>query len=204
MNLILAKSFISVAEQEEILEAVSTLKYSPKTLDNVHIESVAKSLNGFSILHDMTNTKVSHAVSSFQSNNNLVEGGFELFYKFKDKIASSLNISSNHVFFQGVYMKDGGEIKPHYDAAYPGYITYKCNINVKSTPYNIHVDKKDLLIVERDLYCFEASLYKHWVEPCKGERILLSYGFLLPYEELGYEKDNPQIRLSERIQNKFQ
>jgi hypothetical protein len=54
------------------------------------------------------------------------------------------------------------------------------------------------------LYCFEASLYKHWTEEFNSRRVFLSFGFLVPYNVLGRNENDPRIRLSRRIENYFQ
>jgi len=75
----------------------------------------------------------------------------------------------------------GGEIRKHYDVGIPGYITYKCNICV-SGPENdlIYAGKEFLTINPLSLYCFEANLYKHWMNSSPIPRMHLSYGFILP------------------------
>ena len=101
-------------------------------------------------------------------------------------------------------MNRGGKIDPHYDASVEGYINYKCNLSVLSEDYVMHIDKNEVLIQEGDLYCFEASLYKHWTDPFKSRRIFISFGFLLKYEELGRTPEDPRVRLSNRIAKYFQ
>jgi uncharacterized cupin superfamily protein len=88
----------------------------------------------------------------------------------------------------------------HYDAGIPGYITYKCNICV-SGPENdtLFIDNSEFNLKLGDLYCFEANFYKHWVNPSEIPRVLLSYGFILPIEELGYKESDSRVRLSNRI-----
>jgi hypothetical protein len=55
------------------------------------------------------------------------------------------------------------------------------------------------------MYCFEASLYKHWTpEPFNSRRVMLSFGFVLPYEALNRSEDDPRVRLSKRIERYFQ
>jgi hypothetical protein len=101
-------------------------------------------------------------------------------------------------------MNTGGEIKPHYDTSIDGFINYKCNISVESEDYKLYLEDSDIPVSEMDLYCFEASLYKHWVKPFSRKRILLSYGFLLRYETLGRSGDDSRVKLSKRIIKKFQ
>ena len=59
-------------------------------------------------------------------------------------------------------------------------------------------------IYETDLYGFEASLYKHWTNEFNCRRVFLSFGFILPYEILNRDKNDPRIRLSKRIEKYFQ
>jgi hypothetical protein len=59
-------------------------------------------------------------------------------------------------------------------------------------------------INEGDLYCFEASLYKHWSNEFNFNRILLSFGFVLKYSELGRNEYDHRVRLSNRIEKYFQ
>ena len=101
-------------------------------------------------------------------------------------------------------MNKGGKINPHYDASIDGYINYKCNISVLSEDYNIYIDDEVELISETDLYCFEASLYKHWTNEFNSRRVFLSFGFILPYEILKRDENEPRIRLSRRISKYFQ
>ena len=59
-------------------------------------------------------------------------------------------------------------------------------------------------IDEGDLYCFEASLYKHWSNSFDFDRIILSFGFILEYSDLGRDENDPRVRLSKRIERYFQ
>ena len=128
----------------------------------------------------------------------------EIIINLIDKIAKTLNISKNHIFLQVVNMNRGGKIDPHYDASISGYINYKCNLSILSEDYLMHIDKNNILIQETDLYCFEASLYKHWTDPFKSQRIFLSFGFMLKYEDLKRDENDPRVRLSKRIEKYFQ
>lgn len=80
---------------------------------------------------------------------------------------------------------------------------FKCNLNVLPDKDRICVDKDSFNLLECDLYCFEASLFKHWLDINEKERIILSYGFLLPYNDLGWNENSPRVRLSQRIWKKF-
>ena len=116
-----------------------------------------------------------------------------------------MNLPTDNIFLQAVDMNKGGKIKAHYDIGISGYINYKCNISVLSEDYDFFIDKNVITIHETDMYCFEASLYKHWTEKeFKSRRVLLSYGFLIPYEALGRSENDPRVRLSKRIEKYFQ
>jgi hypothetical protein len=101
-------------------------------------------------------------------------------------------------------MKKGGKIQPHYDASIDGYINYKCNISVLSEDYKIFIDGSSPVIKQKDLYCFEASLYKHWTEEFNSRRVFLSFGFIVPYSVVGRTETDPRVRLSQRISKYFQ
>lgn len=102
--------------------------------------------------------------------------------------------------FRFIVVGPGGEVRKHYDAGKPGYIVYKCNI-VVSGPTNdmIHVGKKTMSIPPKCLYCFEANLYKHWIDPADESRVHLSYGYIVPYSDLGWDVNSDQVRLSNKI-----
>lgn len=116
-----------------------------------------------------------------------------------------MKINKDNTFLQILTQDNGGLIYPHYDSAIDGYITYKCNICVKSeNDWVLYIDKGLLEVKELDLYCFEASLYKHWTDKFKNKRIILSYAFILPYADLARDENCPRVRLSKRIVKYFQ
>jgi hypothetical protein len=122
-----------------------------------------------------------------------------------DKFSDLLNIPKDHTFLQIVDMNKGGVIGKHYDASYDGFINYKCNVSVLSEDYDFCVDDEIISVNQSDLYGFEASLYKHWTpNSFSSRRILLSFGFLIPYESLGRTESDPRVRLSKRIEKYFQ
>jgi hypothetical protein len=121
-----------------------------------------------------------------------------------DRISNELNLPKENIFLQAVDMNKGGKINPHYDASINGYVNYKCNISVLSEDYDFFLDKEILKIQETDLYCFEASLYKHWTNEFNSRRVFLSFGFILKYEDLGRDINDPRVRLSKRIEKYFQ
>jgi hypothetical protein len=202
--MLILKNFLTQEEQPQIIQYAKSI--NPCTsIENEHIKKINDQINGFSVLCDLTQTEVSKSVAKFQGDNTQIESVPDLFYEIKNRICSLCDITDKNVFFQLISMKKGGRVAPHYDAACPGYITYKCNVVVKGPPTDvIYVDKYPNTIEELSLYCFEASLYKHWADACEYDRILLSYGFLLPYRELLWDEDSPRVRLSNRIWKKFQ
>jgi hypothetical protein len=198
------ENFISDSDKNKIISYVSGLKGNSK-IDNVHIRSVASKLKGDSFMFDITGTEISTKLSNFQSSNNLVNLELpEIFYIILDKISTTLGISKDHVFLQILVQDKGGWIHPHYDSSIDGCITYKCNISVQSEDYIFFIEGDQLNIKEGDLYCFEASLYKHWSRPFSNKRIILSFGFILPYRDLGRDESCPRVRLSRRILKYFQ
>jgi hypothetical protein len=75
---------------------------------------------------------------------------------------------------------------------------------VLSENYDFFVGDESINIEKTDLYAFEASLYKHWTNEFNSRRILLSFGFVLPYEVLNRTENEPRVRLSKRIGRYFQ
>lgn len=197
-------NFVSDIDIKKITSFISKIDID-LNIDNKHIISVASKLNGVSFMFDISKSEISNKLSMFQSSNNILDIDLpDIFLELVDKISSYLSISSDNVFLQILSQDKGGFIHPHYDSAIDGYITYKCNICIDSEDYKLFIDKESFDISKCDLYCFEASLYKHWTNPFNSKRIILSYGFILPYEELGRCDNDPRVRLSKRIINYFQ
>ena len=172
---------------------------------NHHLTELSKVINGKSFIFDISNTHYTNYITKFQSISEVKNEKLpEIIINLIDKIAKTLNISKDHIFLQVVNMNRGGKIDPHYDASISGYINYKCNLSILSEDYLMHIDKNNILIQETDLYCFEASLYKHWTDPFKSQRIFLSFGFMLKYEDLKRDENDPRVRLSKRIEKYFQ
>ncbi len=174
--------------------------------DNHHINEIRKNLNGDSLMFDISKTEYTNKITTFQSGNDVLPYEIpQLITEIIERIAKNINIPNENVFLQVLDMKKGGKINPHYDAAIDGYITYKCNISVLSEDYNLIVDKENFELKEYDLYCFEASLFKHWTErEFNSRRVLLSFGFILPYSALNRTEDDYRVRLSKRIEKHFQ
>lgn len=199
------KNFISSDEKTEIIDWVNSIGVINQSITNHHIKEVRKTLNGNSFMFDVSETKETTAICKFQSSDNIITEGYpEVIDNIIERISEKVKISKNRVFFQVVDMNTGGKINPHYDATVDGFINYKCNVSVLSDDYKFYIDKDIMDINEGDLYCFEASLYKHWSNEFKSRRILLSFGFVLSYSELNRTDDDPRVRLSKRIQKYFQ
>jgi len=204
-NYKIINNFITDEEVKKILFWVDKIDHIPNT-NHHHIVEVRKDLNGYSHMYDISKTDLTKFVTKKQSGDDVVQNELpELFLNLLDKISKSFDIPQDNSYLQIVDMNKGGKIRAHYDVAINGYISYKCNISVLSEPYELNVDKDVFKINPKDLYCFEASLYKHWTEKEFNSRsVLLSYGFLIPYEKLGRNENDPRVRLSKRIQKYFQ
>lgn len=162
-------------------------------------------MNGESHMFDMTKSNLSSRLSEYQSSGNINKQILpDVIAYLMFRISDIFEISNNDVFLQIINQKRGGLIHPHYDSAVDGYITYKCNICIESDDYRLYVGDDYVDVRQSDLYCFEASLFKHWTEPFKNKRVILSYGFILPYSELGRTENDPRVRLSKRIEKYFQ
>ncbi len=199
--------FISNDESLLILNWLETIKsINNNVCDNDHINIIRKNLNGNSYMFDISKNHLTKEITEFQSGNNIIDISLPtIISNIIERISKSINIKSDNVFLQVLDMEKGGKINPHYDTAVGGYITYKCNISVLSEEYSLIVDKDIFNIKKLDLYCFEASIYKHWTQSeFNSRRVLLSFGFIIPYSELGRIKDDPRIRLSNRIVKYFQ
>jgi len=197
MNFVVKPDFLT-SEDVEIIKSYE--KPSIGEIQNYHIKSVNDAVKGWSIMHDFNKTEVSKEVTQFQGEGTLVDEVPNYYRELGQRIADDVGISSEHMFLQYIVIGSSGEIRKHYDAGKPGYVTYKCNVSVAG-PQNdqIHVGDEVLPITLQGLYCFEANLYKHWMESSDIPRIHLSYGYILPYATLGWEEDCPRVRLSNKI-----
>ncbi len=190
---------------DEILSWVDKIKHE-ETGNNYHVNEVAKMLNGKSFMFDLSKSELTKFISSEQSGENVInESVPTIITRLVDKISQKIQIPDDNVFLQVLDMQSGGTIKPHYDVAVPGFINFKCNLSVLSEDYSVCIENNIFKISEKDLYCFEASLYKHWTMlPFNSRRVLLSFGFILPLSSLQRSEDDPRVRLSNRIQKYFQ
>lgn len=205
MSHLIFNDFINETEACQIVDWVSGLS-SEKGSPNHHLGELSKSLNGSSTIFDISKTEKTKFIAGFQSISGVKQDDVpDFIHSIITRISEKLNIPTTDIYLQAVDMYKGGTIQKHYDAAIDGYINYKCNISVLAEDYEFCVDDSTLLVKQGDLYCFEASLYKHWTpKPFNSRRIMLSFGFILPYEVLGRDSNDTRVRLSKRIEKYFQ
>jgi len=203
-NYKIVKNFISDDEVIVIVDWVDSL--NPEDGDpNYHLSEISKGLKGKSCIIDISNTELTNYITNFQSVSKVSQQEVPPIIKTLFKRISDLNnLPLDNIFIQAVDMNKGGKIQPHYDSSVDGFINYKCNISVLSDNYEIFIDKSSPTIEQKDLYCFEASLYKHWTNEFNSRRVFLSFGFLLPYSVLKRDINDPRVRLSKRIKKYFQ
>ena len=198
------KGFITKEESNQIVNWLDLINHTGND-SNHHLTELAKSLNGKSCIFDISNTPLTNYITKFQSISGVSKEKLpDFIYELIDRISKEFNLPKDNIFLQAVDMNNGGKIKPHYDASIDGYVNYKCNISVLSEDYNFYIDKESIKVNESDLYAFEASLYKHWTNEFNSRRIFLSFGFILKYEDLGRNENDPRVRLSKRIKKYFQ
>jgi len=198
------KNFISDDEVNLIVDWVDSVNHNGND-SNHHLTELSKDLKGKSYMFDISNTQLTNYITKFQSISDVSKEILpEFIYKIIDRISEEFNFPKDNIFLQSVDMNKGGKIQPHYDASINGYINYKCNISVLSEDYDLFLDKDSIKIQETDLYGFEASLYKHWTNEFNSRRVFLSFGFIVPYDVLGRDKNDPRVRLSRRIERFFQ
>jgi hypothetical protein len=198
------KNFITKDESTLIVNWIDSVNHSGSD-SNYHLTELSKTLNGKSCIFDISNTSLTNYITKFQSISDVSTDPLpDFIYEIIDRISKEFNFPKENVFLQAVDMKKGGKINPHYDASLDGYINYKCNISVLSENYDFHIDKTTIKIQETDLYGFEASLYKHWTDEFNSRRVFLSFGFILKYEDVDRQINDPRIRLSKRIKKYFQ
>jgi hypothetical protein len=203
-NFKIKKNFITQTESIQILDWIDSLNHSGNG-SNYHLSEIAKDLNGASYIFDISKTDLTKYITKFQSVSDVSFDDLPYFiHEIIDRISTEFNLPKENVFLQVLDMNGGGKIKPHYDASVYGYVNYKCNVSVLSEAYDFFLDKDIISIKEHDIYGFEASLYKHWTNPFKSRRVLLSFGFVLPYEAVSRKEDDPRVRLSNRLVKYFQ
>ena len=198
------KNFITQDEANQIVNWLDSVNHTGED-SNYHLTELSKVLKGKSCIFDISNTPLTNYITKFQSISDVSKEGLPSFiFNIIDRISEEFNFPKDNVFLQAVDMNKGGKINPHYDASIDGYVNYKCNISVLSEDYDLFLDKESVKIQETDLYGFEASLYKHWTNEFNSRRVFLSFGFLLKYEDVGRDINDPRVRLSKRIEKYFQ
>jgi hypothetical protein len=205
MNYRYINDFISDSEREELLRLGKQFESnSCVEITNEHIKKINEGTKGFSILCDMTHTDVSETIAKFQGDATTIETVPDFFHEIADRISKKVGLSKNHIFCQYIVLGAGGRVPKHYDAGMPGYVTYKCNVCISGPETDLLcVDKSEYDLRLGDLYCFEANFYKHWMNASDSARVVLSYGFIVPLEELGYKDTDPRVRMSNRIWKAF-
>jgi len=203
-NFEIKRNFITHNESIQILNWIDSINHVGNDA-NHHLSELSKELKGKSYMFDISNTPLTNYITKFQAISDVsTEGLPDIINNVIDRISKEFNFPKTHIFLQAVDMNSGGKINPHYDASIDGHINYKCNVSIKSEPYELFLDKDVIQINESDLYGFEASLYKHWTNEFKSRRVFLSFGFILPYHILGRNEADARIRLSKRIERYFQ
>lgn len=198
------KKFITKDVVNQIVTWIDSVNHNGND-SNHHLTELSKTLNGKSYVFDISNTSLTNYITKFQSISDVSKEPLpDFIYKIIDSISEEFNFPKDNIFLQAVDMAKGGKINPHYDASIDGYINYKCNISVLSENYDFFVGDESINIEKTDLYAFEASLYKHWTNEFNSRRVLLSFGFVLPYEVLNRTENEPRVRLSKRIGRYFQ
>jgi len=203
-NYKIIKNFITPKEVNDVLDWVGSLRFTELN-SNYHLTEITKVLNGNSFMFDISQTEETSYITNFQKRDYVrTEGVPDFIFKLIDKISDTIGIPKEHLFLQVVDMNRGGKIAPHYDASLDGLINYKCNLSILSEDYTLFTDKYEIPVQQSDLYCFEASLYKHWTNEFNSRRVFLSFGFLIPYEVMGRDENDVRVRLSKRIKKYFQ
>jgi hypothetical protein len=198
------RGFISAEESSLIVDWMDSLNHTGSE-SNYHLSELSKDLKGKSCIFDISNTEKTNYITKFQSISDVSREELpDFIHDILNRISEKLGLPKNHTFLQAVDMRKGGKINPHYDASVEGHINYKCNISVLSEDYDFHVGEDSYPIEERDLYCFEASLYKHWTDEFNSRRVFLSFGFIVPYATTGRDSNDVRVRLSKRIEKYFQ
>lgn len=204
-NYKIERGFLEEKTRLEVINYVNSINESIDLNDH-HLKYLISKINGNSYMYDISKTELTNKITNYQSGGFVMKENLpDIFIEIRDRISDKVSIPKNHSFLQIVDMNNSGSIERHYDASFKGFINYKCNISILSEDYDFCIDKEKIEVKENDMYCFEASLFKHWTpNKFKSRRILLSFGFLIPYENLGRTEEDPRIRLSQRIEKYFQ
>ncbi len=191
--------FISELDRWTLVSWIDNMTAKSKSHVKDPSKSISDKLNGFSILYKFTDTELTNKIVKYQGDYT-DETPPVVLTSLKNKIVNELKIKDDHCFVQILVLNKGGEVPPHYDSATDGYVNYKCNIVLCGEQDDLlYVGKDCYKINKRDLFCFEASLYKHSMGKGEERRVVLSFGFILPYEDLGWDDQSPRVKLSKRI-----
>ena len=197
-------NFISESEKSKILDWIGGLIYEDGE-SNQHLKRLSVSLNGKSFIFNQSKTFLTDYITQFQSISRVsTDTPPDFILEIQSRIAETVGLPTDNIFLQAVDMSKGGFIGDHYDASLKGYVNYKCNVSVLSEDYDFYIDRIPVRIRERDMYGFEASLYRHRTEPFTTRRVFLSFGFVIPYSVMGRTESDPRVRLSQRIEKYFQ
>lgn len=193
-------NFITQDEKQEMSECIRSYRVHDVDMGNKQVRYITEQTKGFTAIYDFSNTDLTRQIARVQSDNRELGEVPPIFHEVKDRIAKALNINTDHSFVQGILLGKGGRVSKHYDAGIPGYITYKCNVVITGPKDDmLYVDKEKWAINELDLYAFEANFYKHWLDASDEERVVASYGYIIPYADLGWESDSPRVKLSDKV-----
>lgn len=200
----ITKKFITKDEANQIVQWIDSVNHTGDD-SNYHLSELSKTLKGKSCIFDISNTTLTNYITKFQSISDVSNDPLpDFIHVIIGRISNELNLPKENIFLQAVDMDKGGKINPHYDASLDGYVNYKCNISILSEDYDFYVGDEVVNIQETDMYCFEASLYKHWTNEFNSRRVFLSFGFVLTYEDVNRKITDPRVRLSKRIERYFQ
>lgn len=103
------------------------------------------------------------------------------------------------------YMFDNSQLHVHTDPNVGNLIHTRFNVYVKLPTlggYPIY-NGKVLRLKERTYLCCRAGLEPHFCQKVKGERIILSYGFLMPFNDICKINYYYQCNLNYSVQKKF-
>jgi hypothetical protein len=120
------KNFIDDEETTQIVDWVSGLDFSIGK-PNYHLDKLSKSLNGGSVMFDISKTDLTNYITEFQSISSVIKSEIPQFiYTLRSKISAQLEIPVDHSFLQVVDMSIGGKVTFD-DISYAG--DWKITIN---------------------------------------------------------------------------
>lgn len=180
-----------------------------KEVSQKYLKTLQDSINGWSVVRYFSDTEPIRQLKFSLVENEKDDLGEtpEFINEIRNRIIDEWQIPGmeDNSFMQMTIYEKGGFVHPHYDPSPDGYITCRANVFFSTWDGDsIYLDKEVIPLKEKDLFCFAASLYRHKTDPCEcDQRIFCSFGFLIPYEHFGLNEDDPRVRLSQRIWNKF-